>query len=192
MLKYWQLEHGNDIYLSGSQLRVLASTVSPDNRENVELVNLKVKAGYTAGYNDPEFIRSLPTFHLPFLSSDRKYRAFQVDGDSMLPVKHGAYVIGEYLQDWRSIKDGYPYMFLLKEEGAVFKVAYNQIRTRKNVLLKSLNPIFEPYEVSINEVMEVCKYVYYFTDEVPQNLSANEAIMHRLTKIEERLVSNTN
>lgn len=83
-------------------------------------------------------------------------------------------------------------MFLLKEEGAVFKVAYNQIRTRKNVLLKSLNPIFEPYEVSINEVMEVCKYVYYFTDEVPQNLSANEAIMHRLTKIEERLVSNTN
>jgi hypothetical protein len=34
--------------------------VTPDNRENIELVNEKAKAGYTTGYADPEFIGDLP------------------------------------------------------------------------------------------------------------------------------------
>ena len=41
--------------------------VDSKNRDNIELVPVKAKAGYTAGYNDPEFISSLPTFQLPFL-----------------------------------------------------------------------------------------------------------------------------
>jgi transcriptional regulator with XRE-family HTH domain len=186
-LQLRQLEHGDDVYLSGGKLRVLATTVSPENIENVELVPLKVKAGYTAGYNDPEFIRTLPVFHLPFLSTDRKYRAFQIEGDSMLPVKHGSYIIGEFVQDWRGIKDGYPYVFILEEEGAVFKVAYNQVRTRKNMLLKSLNPIYDPYEVPVTDIKEVWKYVYYFTDDVPVALTSSEEIMLRLTRIENQL-----
>ena len=81
-----ELERGYDAYIRGSNLRVLATTVTPDNRENIELVSEKAKAGYTTGYADPEFIGDLPLFNLPFLSPDRKYRTFQLKGDSMLPI----------------------------------------------------------------------------------------------------------
>ena len=97
--KLRDLELGFDDYIKGSKLRVLATTVDRRNRDNIELVNVKAKAGYTAGYNDPEFIRTLPTFQLPFLSAERKYRTFQLNGDSMFPIPDKAYVTGEFLEN---------------------------------------------------------------------------------------------
>ena len=80
------LERGQDVYVSGSGLRILATTVGGDNEENIELVSEKAKAGYMNGFADPEFISELPRFRLPFLSKSRKYRTFQLSGDSMLPI----------------------------------------------------------------------------------------------------------
>ena len=47
-----ELEKGNDVYVTGSRLRVLATTVDSQNRENIEMVPLKAKAGYKAGIAD--------------------------------------------------------------------------------------------------------------------------------------------
>ncbi|MCU0369983.1 MAG: helix-turn-helix domain-containing protein, partial [Bacteroidales bacterium] len=91
-----QLERGYDVFITGSKLRVLATTVNSENEENVEMVGEKAKAGYRSGFADPEFIRVLPVFQLPFLSKDRKYRAFQVNGDSMLPIPDKSWVIAEF------------------------------------------------------------------------------------------------
>ena len=66
-----QLERGFDIFITGSDLRVLATTIDNENNENVELVSEKAKAGYRTGYADPEFISVLPTFYLPFLNKER-------------------------------------------------------------------------------------------------------------------------
>ncbi len=87
-LQLSQLERGYDVHLKGSNLRVLATTVNADNNENIELVNEKAKAGYATGFADPEYIKVLPTFTMPFLSHDRKYRTFQISGDSMLHRPH--------------------------------------------------------------------------------------------------------
>src|SRR3954470_18543565 len=150
-----ELEKGNDVYVTGSRLRVLATTVDNQNKENIEVVPLKAKAGYKNGFADPEFIKKLPTFELPLLLNDRKYRMFQISGDSMLPIPDKSWVIGEYLENWYDIKDGQPYIVLTQEEGIVFKIAYNQLKKKKNLLLKSLNTVYDPYEININEVKEV-------------------------------------
>ena len=63
-----QLERGFDPYLKGSNLRILTTTVNSDDRENIELVTEKAKAGYATGFADPEYIKVLPTFSMPFLS----------------------------------------------------------------------------------------------------------------------------
>ena len=89
-----QLERGFDTLIRGSSLRVLATTVTPNEEENIELVSEKAKAGYRTGFADPEYIRILPAFHLPFLSKQKKYRTFQIVGDSMLPIPDGAWVTG--------------------------------------------------------------------------------------------------
>ena len=48
-----QLEKGFDLDLTGTRLRILATTVDSQNEENVEWVPLKAKAGYTTGYAYP-------------------------------------------------------------------------------------------------------------------------------------------
>ena len=39
----------------------------------------------------------------------------------------------------------------------MFKRAYNRIKESKSLLLVSLNPAYQPYEVPIKEVLEVLK-----------------------------------
>lgn len=161
-----EMERGYTKDIEGKNLRVLYATVDRNERENIEIVPVKSKAGYTAGYNDPEYISSLPTFQLPFLQKDRKYRAFQLDGDSMLPIPDKAYVVGEYVQNISTLKDGTAYIIVTRDEGVVFKVVYNQVRKRKKLLLKSLNTAYDPYEIEVEQVMEAWKFVNYFTSEI--------------------------
>ncbi len=163
-----ELERGYDAYIKGSNLRVLTTTVSPDNTENIELVPEKAKAGYTTGYADPEYIGELPRFRLPFLSEKRKYRTFQLKGDSMLPIPEGSWVTGEFVQNWREIISGKAYVIFTINDGIVFKVVENNIKTDGKLILYSLNPIYEPYEVHINEVKEVWKFVNYISSELPE------------------------
>jgi transcriptional regulator with XRE-family HTH domain len=162
-----ELERGYDAYIKGSNLRVLTTTVNSENTENIELVPEKAKAGYTTGYADPEYIGELPVFRLPFLSDKKKYRTFQLKGDSMLPIPDGSWVTGEYLQDWMNIVSGNAYVVFTIDDGIVFKVVENNIRTDGKLILYSLNPLYEPYEVKINEVKEIWKFVNYISNELP-------------------------
>ncbi len=163
-----QLERGYDVYISGNQIRVLATTVDSQNRDNIELVPEKAQAGYTGGYADPDYIKVLPAFNLPFLSREKKYRTFQISGDSMLPIPDGAYVTGEYVQNWLQIKNGKPYIFLTLNDGIVFKMAENKIDTDGVLVLHSLNPLYQPYEVKVSEVREVWKFIHYISNEFPE------------------------
>jgi transcriptional regulator with XRE-family HTH domain len=156
-----QLEKGFDLDLSGTRLRVLATTVNSDNEENVELVSVKARAGYTTGYADPDFIKVLPAFNLPFLSSSKKYRSFPILGDSMPPVSEGAFVTGEYVQNWNLLKNGHPYIVVTADDGIVFKMVYNRIEEDGTLLLCSTNPMYKPYTVKVNDVLEIWKFVNY-------------------------------
>lgn len=161
--------------LKGVSLRVLATTVDSNNIDNIELVPVKAKAGYTAGFADPDYIKVLQTFNLPFLDRKRKYRTFQISGDSMPPVNEGSWVTGEYLDNWNYIKDRYPYIIVTKDEGVVFKIVYNKIRENGTLQLCSTNPAYEPYEVSVNDILEVWKFTNYISSELPEpNLSKDE------------------
>ena len=163
-----ELERGYDAYVKGSNLRVLTTTVNSDNRDNIELVTEKAKAGYTTGYADPEYIGELPVFRLPFLSDKRKYRTFQLKGDSMLPIPDGSWVTGEFLQDWMDIISGKAYIVFTLNDGIVFKIIENNLAKNGKLVLYSLNPIYEPYEVHINDVKEIWKFVNYISSELPE------------------------
>jgi transcriptional regulator with XRE-family HTH domain len=175
--QFSQLERGGDVYLKGSNLRVLATTVDRNNEENIELVSEKAKAGYATGFADPEFIRDLPVFQLPFLSRKRKYRTFQLNGDSMLPIPNGSYVTGEFVQDWNTIQNGHGYIILTLDEGIVFKVVENLLESQHILRLFSLNPIYETYEVNASEIKEIWRFVHYISSEIPDPvLPADELI----------------
>ncbi len=163
-----QLERGYDVYIKGSNLRLLTSTVDSENEENIELVSEKAKAGYKSGFADPEYIQILPTFQLPFLSKQKKYRTFQISGDSMLPIPDGSFVTGEYVLDWHSIRDGQAYIILTLEDGIVFKVIENHINDDGTMELHSLNSLYEPFAIPVTEIKEVWKFVHYISSEMPE------------------------
>jgi transcriptional regulator with XRE-family HTH domain len=182
-----ELERGYDAYIKGSNLRVLATTVNSDNLENIELVPEKAKAGYATGYADPEYIGELPRFRLPFLSEKRKYRTFQLKGDSMLPIPDGSWVTGEFVQDWREIISGKAYVVFTINDGIVFKVVESNLKTDGKLVLYSLNPIYEPYEVHINEVKEIWKFVNYISNELPEPVLPEKQLMQAVTAMKNDL-----
>ncbi len=163
----YELEQGQDVFLKGRNIRVLATTVDRHNRENIELVSQKAKAGYLNGFSDPEYISELPVFQLPFLSGEKKYRTFQLNGDSMLPIPDGAWVTGEFVQDWTSVKDGEKYVLLTLNEGIVFKQVRNMIKEEGCLELISTNTFYTPYKLPVGEIREVWKFVHYISNEIP-------------------------
>jgi transcriptional regulator with XRE-family HTH domain len=147
-----------DQFLRGRNLRILSTTVDAAGRELIEVVSQRAKASYLAGFADPEFISDLPRFSLPFLPTNKKHRVFQVDGDSMLPIPDGAWIVCEYLEDWTRLKDGERYVIVTEQDGVTFKLAYNRVKANQNLLLCSTNPIYPPFEVEVMQVREVWKY----------------------------------
>jgi transcriptional regulator with XRE-family HTH domain len=151
----------------GSNIRILSISVDQQDRENIELVPVKACAGYLNGYADPEFISDLPKFHLPFFNQGT-YRAFEIKGDSMLPLPTGSIVVGEYVENWNDLKAGETYVIISKNDGVVYKRVGNPFKENKTLKLISDNPVYEPYSISTEDVVEVWKAKAYISTEFPQ------------------------
>lgn len=163
-----------------SNLRVLSISVDSQDRENIELVPVKASAGYLNGYADPQFISDLPKFHLPFLKQGT-FRAFEIKGDSMLPLPSGTIVIGEYLENWNDIKVGETYVFITKDDGVVYKRAGNRFKENKSIKLISDNPTFDAYSVSTDAILEIWKSKAYISTVFPEPMQ--EPTMESLTSM---------
>ncbi|MFA8433030.1 MAG: S24 family peptidase [Marinifilaceae bacterium] len=152
----------------GDNLRVLPIVVDEQNEEMITLVPVKAAAGYLEGYSDAEFIGDLPNFRLPFseLSENKTYRAFQIEGDSMLPIPSGAYIICEFLQDWETIKDGSTHVVITNDDGIVYKRIEKDLEENQ-LILHSDNRDYHPFEVSLNQVLEVWKALGYVCFDLP-------------------------
>lgn len=172
---------------SSQSLRILTITVDKENNENIELVPQKAAAGYTAGLTDPDYIKELPKYQLPFLSRGRTYRAFEIEGDSMLPLLPGSIVIGEYLENWMNVKDGQVCILVTKNEGIALKKVYNKINERGTLLLKSTNIIYSPYEIAADEVLEIWKFVAYISKDFPDENNTLADLRKAFIRLEDEL-----
>lgn len=169
------LEKGVFLDAEGKRLRVLSTTVDRDGHENIELVPVEASAGYSRGFADPEYIKVLPTFRMPFLPRERKYRTFPIKGDSMPPVSSGSWVTGSFIQNWNQIKDGEPCIVVTQDEGIVFKRVTNRIKEEGALMLSSTNPAYEPYLIPVSDISEIWRFVNYISPEIPEpNLSRDE------------------
>ena len=152
---------------AGGKLRVLAFTVDKDQNENIELVPQKAAAGYLNGYADREYLEVLPKFRLPMLSQTGTYRAFEIAGDSMLPIASGTVIVGRYVEEWTTIKDGTPCIVVSSRDGIVFKRVFNKLRSNAMLVLHSDNPNFSPYDVKADDVLEIWEAKSYISSTFP-------------------------
>ncbi|MGY3052322.1 transcriptional regulator with XRE-family HTH domain [Pedobacter sp. UYEF25] len=167
---------------NGSNLRVLSVSVDSNDKENIELVPVKASAGYLNGYADPEYISDLPKFQLPIAALRQgTYRAFEIMGDSMLPVQPGSVIIGEYLDNWSDVKTGDTYIVVSKSEGVVYKRAGNKFKDTKELKLISDNKIYDPYAIAAEDILEIWKAKAYISTSLPE--PAPDPTMETLTQM---------
>ncbi|MFB9052918.1 XRE family transcriptional regulator [Formosa undariae] len=145
-------------FLKVGENRILFPMVVDLNDDDlIEVVPIKASAGYLDGYDDPEYIDQLQKIKLPFLPTG-KHRAFPIKGDSMLPLKAGSFVVGKFIEDVRDIQNGRTYVVLTSTQGMVYKRVYNQIEENKGLLLVSDNKTYDPYFISIHDVLELWEF----------------------------------
>jgi transcriptional regulator with XRE-family HTH domain len=132
------------------QMKMSAAT------QDIQFVPVKAAAGYLAGYADPEFIDELNTFTLPMLAPGQ-YRAFEIVGDSMLPTPSGSVIVGEKVEGIEELKANNTYIVVSKGEGIVYKRVMKNNRLKNKLTLVSDNPVYEPYNVNTEDVIELWK-----------------------------------
>ena len=163
-----------------SNVRVLSITVDKDDNENIELVQIKASAGYLNGYGDPEFVGQLPKFSLPMFNQGT-YRAFEIKGDSMLPLPSGAIIISEYVENWNDLKPNETAVVVSKSEGVVYKRIGSKLKSDKGLKLISDNPTYDPYFINMEDIMEIWKAKAFISTELPQ--PTPEPTMESLTNM---------
>ena len=159
---------------------VLAITVDAHDKENVELVTQKASAGYLSGYQDPEYVKDLPKISLPVLPKNKTFRAFEIQGDSMLPVQPGSIIFGEYLESTDSIKNGKLYILVTRNDGIVFKRVFNFADQQGKLLLVSDNRAYEPFSVQAEDVLEIWAAKAFFSNQFPEAESGPTSLVDQL------------
>lgn len=179
---------------NASNLRVLSITVDGEERENIELVPVKASAGYLNGYADPEYVADLPKFSLPFFNQGT-YRAFEIKGDSMLPLPSGSIIIGEYVASWHDIKPNQTYVVVSKEDGVVYKRVAYKYKEEKGLKLVSDNKEYASYWVKAEDIIEVWKAKAFISTELPEpspdpSIETLTAMMAQMQKTIKSVVDN--
>jgi transcriptional regulator with XRE-family HTH domain len=169
---------------------ILAITVDKDNQENIELVSQKASAGYLNGYQDVEYLVDLPKINLPMLPRHATYRAFEIKGDSMLPIMPGSIVFGEYVERALDIKNGKLYIVISQQEGIVFKRVYSFADTDEKILLVSDNRQYDPYTIKTEDVLELWEVKAYFSNkfqEVEASPVPSDSLAYAVLKLQEEI-----
>ncbi|MFC0261803.1 helix-turn-helix domain-containing protein [Fontibacter flavus] len=148
-------------------IKVLTIAVDQEDNERITMVGQKASAGYLNGFSDPEYVESLPQFHLPNLSRHTTYRAFELSGDSMLPLVPGTIIIGSYVEQLSDIKSGRTYVLVTVTEGVVYKRVFNYLEENGKLFLVSDNEQYKPYEIKGEDVLEIWEAKAFISTDFP-------------------------
>ena len=189
--------------------RVLTIVTNSNEDERIVHVPVPAQAGYAVDMSDPTFIQDLPHFSLP----DYKYkvgthRSFDVAGDSMEPTLfEGDKVICSYLEPtiWETaIKDNYVYVVVTRGD-VVVKRAYNFLKEKQYLELRSDNQFYEPYQLNLGDIREIWyvrakispflpspqnikRYLYDEMQELKQTINNQSKLISNLNETVEKLL----
>lgn len=151
-------------------------TLDVESNENIAMVNVKASAGYAHNLQDPEWYDTLPAFRLPLPEyRNASFRAFQVQGDSMLPVlQQGEWVIAKAEESLAGLSENTIYVIVLADTVVVKKPQF----TTSGLRLISLNSLYPPIDVEPSEVKEIWRV----TAKITSNFDHPAASIDDLTR----------
>jgi len=126
-------------------------------------------AGYLSGYGDAEYIEQLPTEPF-FVDRNYKgnYRCFEVRGDSMQDGTSASYFAGDLLlarelpkDKWKDKLHIHQWKFVIvhKTNGILTKKIVSHDTRKGTIVVHSLNPAYEDFEIRLDEVAQLFNVV---------------------------------
>lgn len=132
---------------------IITVSSEDEEKENVEIVPIKLAAGYVGGgYAKEDFIRDLPRFRLPFLNNGT-FRCFGVRGYSMNAIKDNDYFVGRFLDNLADFSEGKCYAIISSEAQSMLikRVFRHPERTDMFILRSDGNDVTNTYpDIHIN------------------------------------------
>lgn len=130
-------------------------TMDTQERENMIMVPIKASAGYANNMQDTDWYQELPAFQIPLPQyKEGSFRAFQVRGDSMLPVlQPGEWVMGKAVESIRQANDNRIHVVVTADTVVVKKLRKSEIQNQVNLI--SLNRDYPVIEQSIDTIREL-------------------------------------
>jgi len=141
---------------------------------------------YVTNYQNPAFLTHLPSFQLPNLPSGY-YRAFESGADFEYP---GALLVGSFIRNWYEIKDGSHYLFVLKNQGFLYRKAYNQVKTKGVLLLNSDVAEIPNIEAALHDVLEVWEVKAFISLQLPNPSPSMDRIGQLVDELQNELNRN--
>lgn len=164
-----------DIFInikSGENNKAPETSARPLENYNIKwvpLVNQRAYAGFLNGYADQEYIDELPT--VPF-EVDREYRGnyvcFEVWGDSMDVDRKESFSQGDIVlcreinrDHWRDKLhiDKWPAFVIVHDESIVIKKIIKHDVAKGIIMVHSLNPLYDDYEIELSNVKMIFNVV---------------------------------
>lgn len=152
-----------------SATRFRQADFSLHQEQRILLIPQKAAAGYTTGFSDQEYVEELPGILLPNVSGD-SHRAFELMGDSMLPLPSGTIVIGKKVERLSEIRHGRTYVLVTSTEGIVYK-RVTAGSTPSEFVLVSDNKEYAPYSLDKSAIMEAWEAKMYLSSQMPEPIS---------------------
>jgi hypothetical protein len=105
----------------------------------------------------------------------------------MLPIPSGSIIIGQYVENWKHIKDDKTYVLVTNREGIVYKRVFNQIKEKGLLNLVSDNPAYASYEIPAEDVLEVWESKAYISTQFPQSQMSFEKLTTMVMGLQDEL-----
>ncbi len=135
----------------------------------IEFYNGPIAAGGTPGYpddldQDSDYLLPIPAKYL----SNGEHKAFEIKGQSMLPITDGTVMIAEKVNRLSDLKDGLAYIIKTHRDGLVYKrVFLKETDAGRELDLVSDNKAFAPYRMHSEDVEEIWKPKMFLSQEMP-------------------------
>lgn len=136
-----------------------------NNLRLIPVVSQKAAAGYTPGHIDTNADNPEQFIYVPQFQLDKKeLLAFEISGDSMLPVQDGSIVIVEKVNETAQIIFNKTYVIYTQEEGLVYKRILESKEDISQFIAKSDNIDYSPYYVQKTSILELWKARYVLSN----------------------------
>jgi transcriptional regulator with XRE-family HTH domain len=119
---------------------------------------------YLANCQKADYLRTLPTISLPFITAERS-RAFEAGSD--FPMQNSI-ILGTGISDWSDVNDGKFYILVTAQMGIIYRRVYNQVKIKGALLLSSDNPTISSFEISIKDIVEIWEVNSFISQQLPE------------------------